>query len=293
MTNGTVQPAALIFNPSAGRSGTPEELADHLASRGVSVRTFVREDPAEAAELARHEGFATLIAAGGDGTVSAVASVAVQSGCTLGIVPAGTLNHFAGALEIPTDLERALDIIAAGKTAMVDIAEVNGRFVVNNSSLGFYPVMVVLRRTEEKRGYSRWTATIRAAFLTLLRLPVLQVRLTAREARIERTAPLVFVGNNEYQMEGANAGSRQSLRDGVLFVSVAHATSRLDVIRIAVRALLGRLTDSDGFDAFSTTEAVVESRRSLVRVSLDGEVRLMRSPLHYRSHPGALRVLVP
>jgi diacylglycerol kinase family enzyme len=293
MIDGKRQSAALICNPNAGTVQAPEELADLLAARGLSVRSFIDENPAQAAELAYGEGFRTLIAAGGDGTVRAVASVAVQSGCTLGVLPAGTLNHFAAALGIPADFEQAADIIAAANTALVDVAEVNGRFFVNNSSLGFYPAMVVLRKTEEKRGHSRWAATVRAAVLTLIRLPVLHVRLTAREARIERTTPLVFVGNNEYQMEGPNAGARQSLRDGVLFVSIAHATTRLDVIQIALRALVGRLTDMDGFDAFSTSEAVVESRRSPVRVSLDGEVTIMKSPLRYRIHPGALRVLVP
>jgi diacylglycerol kinase family enzyme len=285
--------AALILNPNSGTSRPSGELVDLFTARGIPVRVFESEDPHESAAAARAEGFETLIAAGGDGTVRAVSSVVVQSGGTLGVLPAGTRNHFAAALGLPFEPERAIDTIRGGKTTMVDIAEVNGDFFINNSSLGFYPVMVVLRRTEEKRGFSRWTATLRAGLMTWLRLPTLDVRLTSREARIERTTPLVFVGNNEYTMDGANVGTRQSLREGVLFVSIAHATSRFDVVRMAVRALAGRLTDTDGFDAFSTTEAVVESRRSLVRVSLDGEVRLMRSPLHYCIHPAALRVLVP
>jgi diacylglycerol kinase family enzyme len=129
--------------------------------------------------------------------------------------------------------------------------------------------------------------------LTWLRLPTLEVRLSANGGRIERTTPVVFVGNNEYQMEGMNAGVRESLTGGQLFVTIAEATSRTEVLRLALRALLGRLKDTAEFHAFPTAEATVESRRSLLRVSLDGEVRLMRSPLHYRIHPASLRVLVP
>jgi YegS/Rv2252/BmrU family lipid kinase len=293
MKNGNTHNAAVIINPNSGTSRPPAEVAELFASRGVSVQLFEEENPVKAASRADSEGFGTLIAAGGDGTVSAVSSIAVRSDRTLGVLPVGTLNHFAGALGIPSDLEEAVAIVAGAKTKQVDIADVNGEFFINNSSLGLYPAMVVQRRTEEKRGFSRWMATIRAGLLTWLRLPTLDVRLTVQEARINRTTPLVFVGNNEYQMEGLSAGARNSLTDGVLFVSIAHATSRMDVLRIAFGALFGQLKDMEEFDAFSTTEAVVESRRNLVRVSLDGEVRLMRSPLHYRIHPARLRVLVP
>jgi YegS/Rv2252/BmrU family lipid kinase len=285
--------AAVIINPNSGTSRPPAEIAEMFVSRGMGVELFEDENPAESASRAGAAGFRTLIAAGGDGTVRAVSCVAAESDGTLGVLPAGTLNHFAGALGIPSDLEQAVDVIAAGKTKQVDIADVNGQFFINNSSLGLYPAMVVQRRTEEKHGLNRWMATIRAGFMTWLRLPTLDVRLTSREARIDRTTPLVFVGNNEYQMDGVNAGSRSSLTDGILFVSIAHATSRFDVVRMALAALFGRLRDMDGFDMFSTTEAIVESRRGLVRVSLDGEVVLMRSPLHYRIHPARLRVLVP
>jgi diacylglycerol kinase family enzyme len=284
---------ALILNPNSGSSRSPEEISDLFRSRGLSVEIFAADDPADAAARAHAAGFGTLIAAGGDGTVRSVAAVAAPAGAVLGVLPAGTLNHFAADLGIPTDVEKAVDIIAAGRTRQVDIAEVNGHFFINNSSLGLYPAMVLLRRTEERHGLNRWTATLRASLLVFLRLPRLDVRLTMNDAVVERDTPIVFVGNNEYGMEGLDAGKRQSLSGGQLFVTVAQATSHTDVILLALRALFGSLKETDKFDAFSTPEAIVHSRRPLVQVSLDGEVRRMQTPLHYRVHPGRLRVLAP
>lgn len=132
-----------------------------------------------------------------------------------------------------------------------------------------------------------------ASLKSLLRLPTIDVRLTTDGTHIERKTPLLFVGNNEYEVGRLRAGVRNSLNGKQLFVCVAAAVSRVELIRMSLRALFGRLQDVEGFEIFSTTEAVVESRRAMVRVSLDGEVVLMKMPLHYRIKPASLRVLVP
>ena len=262
-------------------------------SRGLPVKVYAASDPAKAARNAVGEGFRTLVAAGGDGTIGAVASVAVDSNATLGILPVGTLNHFAKALQIPLDFEQAVDLIAAGRTDTVDVGEVNGRIFLNNSSLGLYPAMVVIRKNQEKLGLSRGLALFWASLKSLLRLPIIDVRLTADDTYIERKTPLLFVGNNEYEVGRLRAGVRNSLCGGQLFICVAAVDSRLELIRMSLRALFGRLQDVEGFESFLSTEAIVESRRAMVRVSLDGEVVLMRTPLRYRIKPASLRVLVP
>lgn len=252
-------------------------------------------NPVEAAERALAEGAGTLIAAGGDGTVNAVASAIIASGsdAVLGVLPVGTLNHFAKALQIPLDLEQAVAVIAQGTTNLVDVGEVNGRIFVNNSSLGVYPTMVVLRRSHEKLGWGKWVALLRAFVMSVRRMPSIHLRLTTGETRIERKTPIVFVGNNEYEMQGVRAGQRNRLDDGRLYVCIATARSSMGLLYLIVLALIGRLKDHDEFEEFSTGEAVLESRRSLIRVSLDGEVTLMKTPLHYRIRPGSLRVIAP
>src|SRR5206468_9364651 len=102
-----------------------------------------------------------LIVGGGDGTISAAASALVGTETRLGILPLGTLNHFARDLDIPTDLDEAARLIASGKERRVDVAEMNGRIFINNSAIGLYPQMVVDRDLQQRRlGRSKRLAMI-------------------------------------------------------------------------------------------------------------------------------------
>jgi diacylglycerol kinase family enzyme len=104
---------------------------------------------------------------------------------------------------------------------------------------------------------------------------------------------MVFVGNNEYELQGLHMGSRRSLNRGVLFLYVTREMSRWRLFKIGLAALFGKLSDATDFDAMSVREVSVQARRRRLRVALDGEVVVMRLPLRYRIHPAALRVIVP
>src|SRR5438309_1559981 len=80
-----------------------------------------------------------LIVGGGDGTISAAASALAGTETLLGILPLGTLNHFARDLGVPTDLDQAAKLIAGRNGRSVDIGEMNGRVFINNSAIGLYP----------------------------------------------------------------------------------------------------------------------------------------------------------
>src|SRR5436189_2777761 len=102
-------------------------------------------------EGARAPGLDALVAGGGDGTLSCAAGHLADSGRPLGILPLGTLNHLARDAGIPAGLGEAAAVIAAGHMQAIDLAEVNGRIFVNNSSVGLYPDMVRLREVEQGR----------------------------------------------------------------------------------------------------------------------------------------------
>ncbi len=160
--------------------------------------------------------------------------------------------------------------------------------------LGIYPQVVAEREAEqERRGTAKWAAFARAALNAFRRYPFLTLRVyLAGEERHLKTA-FVFVGNNEYEVAGMNLGKRACLNSGRLGFYVANRTSRLGVLRLAFRALVGRLNQACDFEAFCIDEARIESRKHSLLVSTDGEVTRMAPPLHYRIRPGALRVLVP
>jgi diacylglycerol kinase family enzyme len=293
--------AAIIINASSGaddKSRARELLADTFASSHVEARISLAESGAEIIDLARRavrDNCQPIIAGGGDGTINAVASVLVDTNRTLGVLPLGTLNHFAKDLHIPLDLAEAARVSLEGRETRVDVGEVNGRIFLNNSSLGLYPSIVRHREKQQERlGRGKWPAFIWATLAVLKRYPFLNVRLSTDEQRLVRRTPFVFVGNNEYEMESFNVGARSCIDAGQLSLYVAHRTTRLGLLRLAWRAFFGGLRDEEDFNAMCTKEVWIETRRpKRLRVATDGEVTTIRTPLHYRVRPGALRVLVP
>ncbi|MEO7009675.1 MAG: diacylglycerol kinase family protein, partial [Caldimonas sp.] len=131
------------------RAGAHAEIA--LARGGAELATCIET------AIAQHP--AVIVAGGGDGTISSVGAALVDSAIALGVLPLGTLNHFARDAGVSLDLERAVDAIVNGRPTPVDVGEVNGRIFLNNSSLGLYPDIVRDRERQQKRlGRGKWPA---------------------------------------------------------------------------------------------------------------------------------------
>lgn len=290
----------VILNARAGASES-EEAADNLralfCAAGLEAQLLVAGQAENIVELTRRalrDRPRMIVAGGGDGTISAVASVLVGAEVALGVLPMGTFNHFARDLRLPNDLAGAVLILAAGNVARIDVGEVNGRVFLNNSSLGIYPSMVHHREQQQERlGQGKWAALFRAALLVLRRYPLLSVNVRVDDTDLIRRTPLVFVGNNVYEMEGLNIGMRERLDAGTLSLYIPRRAGRMGLMRIAIRALFGRLRAVNDFDSLRAAEFRIETRRRHVRVAMDGEVMGMATPLHYRIRSGALRVIVP
>jgi diacylglycerol kinase family enzyme len=289
---------AVIVNAASGTGAARRvgDIAQHLAKAGRDgTITAVRGGTALrlAARRAVEAGSEALVAGGGDGTVSALASVIVGSETPLGVVPLGTLNHFAKDVGIPLDLEAAIDVVLAGRTRPVDVGEVNGRIFLNNSSLGVYPRIVQLREQYRGKGLGKWLAALWAALAVLRRRPFMTVRIrTAGEDLLRRT-PAVLVANNAYETAGLSMGSRSSLNQGVLALYLMNADARVGLLRLGWRVWRRGAAGLRELDCLLSDAAIIEATRPALRTALDGEVVELRTPLRYRSRPGALRVLVP
>jgi diacylglycerol kinase family enzyme len=267
-----------------------------FAARKLCARVSVAQSGAELDALARRaaEGPAqVVVACGGDGTVNAIASALVGTDKTLGVLALGTLNHFAKDLRLPLELEAAVETISHGHERTVDVGDVNGRIFLNNSSLGLYPSIVRQREKQQRQGYNKWLAAVWAALVVFKRYPFMSVRLSVDGRECTRRTPLVFVGNNMYEMDGFQIGARMRLDAGVLCLHVSHKPGRWRLISLALRALFGRLREAKDFDALCAREVFVETCRRRLRVATDGEITILETPLHYRVSPCALRVLVP
>jgi diacylglycerol kinase family enzyme len=209
-------------------------------------------------------------------------------------LPLGTLNHFAKDLCIPLALDQAIANLAHGKALKIDVGEVNQRIFLNNSSLGLYPDMVRDREKQQRRlGRGKWLACGWATLAALRRYSFLSVRLCVDGEQHARRAPFVFIGNNEYVMQGFDIGERRRLDGGALSLYVAQRPGRLGLLRLALRAVFGRLAQARDFDMLLATDIEIATRHKRLRVATDGEVTIMATPLRYRIRTGALTVIVP
>jgi diacylglycerol kinase family enzyme len=248
----------------------------------------------DALALAKRGELDAIVVGGGDGTIRTAAGVLAGTGVALGVLPIGTLNHFAKDLSIPLPVAEAAETIAAGHTRIVDLAEINGETFINNSSIGIYPYMVIdreQRRTRHK--IAKWMAMLPAFVRMMRHFPRRRLRISAEGfARPYRT-PCLFVGNNEYGMELFTFGRRQGFDSGKLWFYVVKPRNPMEFFWMVCRLCVGRLDQARDLDTFQLKEAEISARTSRLPVALDGEVEIMQTPLRYRSLPQALRVIVP
>ncbi|MES2767302.1 MAG: diacylglycerol kinase family protein [Bacteroidota bacterium] len=290
--------AIILINAKAGSDDKNDELKRVLENGfkdkiDVKIQFFKGEEIVEEITKAITEKPDIIIAGGGDGTVNAVASQLLKTDITLGILPLGTLNHFAKDTGIPLEIDAAIRNIIDGNLVKIDAAEVNGKVFLNNSSLGIYPNIVAEREEVESQGFGKWPSFLWAFFGVLKKYPMVRVRIeTEKKSDVHKT-PFVFIGNNQYIMEGFTMGGRKGLTDGKLSLFVIHRTGKLGLLRLALKALFGNVRQDKDFDAFSVREIFIESDLSVLKVSTDGEVNEMKTPLHYKILPKALTVIIP
>jgi diacylglycerol kinase family enzyme len=294
--------ATVVLNAGAGSITAPEASAAvsrvrgafegvNLAAEVLAVRP---EGLIEAARAAAASDADVVVFGGGDGTLSAGAAALLDCGKPLGILPLGSLNHFARDVGIPLDLDQAVRTIATGRVTEVDVGEVNGRIFLNNSSIGLYPSAVAQREElRHRHGGGKWPAMWSACVDVVRRFPLLDVILQSGEGTVALTTPFVFVGNNRYEMSLLSLGTRTSLQGGELSLYLTRDAGRTGLLRLFSRALLGRLEQDRDFHSVVLPGVEIRTRRRFLWVSLDGEVVRMASPIRYLIRPRALRVLVP
>ena len=290
--------AKILINADAGGrfdETLRERLSEIFQAAGAKADIVVAGAPDEVGQIAQaaaQENYEMIVAGGGDGTVNLVASALIGSGKVLGVLPLGTLNHFAKDLRIPIDFEAAVQNLVSGSEVQVDVGEVNGRIFLNNSTLGLYPVLVREREKQQRLGWGKWPAFVWATIAALRRYPFVSVRVSVDGKPVMTRTPFVFVGNNQYIMERLNVGTRDHLDTGELSLYMTTGMGRLGLVRLALRSLLGRLRNERDFMAMSAREVTIATKSTRARVATDGEVDVLQTPLEYRIRARALTVVV-
>src|SRR4051794_19274737 len=293
-------PVTVLINRGGGAASADPKIGDKVVQALKDAGVEAKVELVGGGECAircraiAERGDEMLVVGGGDGTISAAASALVGTETLLGILPLGTLNHFARDLGIPTRLEEAAALIGSRPERQVDVAQMNDRIFVNNSAIGLYPLLVVDRDSQRRNlGRPKAMAMVIASVRTLVRFGHQRLTLTVNDREGQVDTPLLFVGNNDYRMDLPAAGQRESLDDGQLCVLVMRKKTRRSFIAASVRALFNRSRADDMVRLDGVERLRVSSRKRSLAVSLDGEVVRAEPPLDYRIRHKALRVVAP
>lgn len=302
------QPAAdapffIVINAASGKGDAEEAIAcisgifDEAGRRYEFLRVTdpskLIDTAGEAVERAiEHDGI--VVAAGGDGTLSAVAGAVHGRGPAYAVLPQGTFNYFGRVNGIPQELEKSTRALLRARAEPAHVGRVNGHVFLVNASLGLYPQVLEDRETAKQQlGRNRWVA-IYSGMRTLAG-DVRQLRLDIEQGGQRRTAktPSLFVGNNQLQLDRIGVSEAAALDTGRLAAIVVRPTSFWALLGLALRGALGTFGDADNIDSFAFRKLTVSPRGTRrVKVALDGEILWLQTPLVFEV-PEPLSLMMP
>ena len=303
-------PLVVVFNVRSGQGQADEvraTLQSGCAAAGRDLQLLEVQDPRRLADIARQavaqaqsQG-GIVVAAGGDGTVNAVAQATLGSGCRFGVLPQGTFNYFGRTHGIPTDTAGALQALLTGQPRSIPVGLVGERIFLVNVSLGLYPQLLEEREQWKRQfGRSRLVA-LGAGLATLLRgHRSLRLRVESQGQARELRTPTLFVGNNALQLQQLGLPEAQAVDTGYLAAIALRPVGRWTMFALLWRGAFGRLGEADELIHIATRQLTVHPSRRLgrwvsarIKVAMDGEVTWMRLPLEFRVAPQTLDLMVP
>jgi diacylglycerol kinase family enzyme len=301
--------ASVIINQSSGanQSGGSQacdrlrrEIEDAFTAQNVRVQwlPLSRRDLARSRERAleqlvlRAEGL--VVAAGGDGTVNAVATACRKFHRPFGILPTGTFNYIARNLGLPLDISEAAKVITAGHAAPIQAGEINGKLFLNNAGFGLYSQMVERREIAKRRyGRHRLVAFVSGIRCLLGRHPVYDLHITADGKEHSLRTTTLFFGVNALQLQNYQVELAKYVQAGKLAVLSLRLDSRLDIAQMAWAALHDKVEAADCVDGTAANSVRVTTRRRELKVAIDGEIVVLKAPLAVRVVHDGLTVMLP
>jgi YegS/Rv2252/BmrU family lipid kinase len=288
----------LIINPAAGRGagGRLENgIRAQLAAHGIEIDVIRSKGPGDIATCVA-TALATkperILVAGGDGSVHEAVNGWMQAGgsAPLGVIPIGTGNDFAKMLALHTDWREACALIARGKTRHIDVARCNDFYFANSIGIGFdAQVAMAANRMQWLHHKIVYGVALLKVLLWEHHTPTLRVRADGFD--VENPVTLVAVHNGRVEGGSFVLAPHAEIDDGLLDVVMAIGMSRLGILGLVPRVLVGSHLSHRGVTAFRTTRVVIESGIGLP-VHADGEIRYTDATrLEIEVLPGRLAVI--
>ncbi len=295
----------IILNSGSGSHDGegPKALLARVFTEAGRAHRFVEIAPGQieavckrAAAEAREAG-GILVAAGGDGTINAVAAAAWKEGCTLGVIPMGTFNYFGRAHGISQEPEQAARALLRAEPAPVQVGMANDRLFLVNGSVGLYPQLLQDREAFKQRfGRHRWVAVLSGLVTIFEWRRQLVLELDEGGQRTTIVTPTLFVGNNRLQLErlGMEEVVLENLGDGELVAVALRPIGSWRMLGLLMLGAFGGLGDADQVHAFAIRKLTVRVRgRRKIKFAADGEVRVVDTPLVFSVGSKPLTLMLP
>jgi len=298
-------PLYIVLNAGSGQSDTEttcRAIASVLNSAGRAHEILRVEDATKIGEIAHQavekarQNAGIVVAAGGDGTLNAVAQATLGSGCQFGVIPQGTFNYFGRTHGISSDAAEATRGLLTARVQPVQVGLVNGRVFLVNASLGLYPQLLEDREEQKQRhGRSRLVAAWAALVTIFRRYRPMRVKLEHGGHTHELQTLTLFVGNNRLQLEQVGLES-ESVEEGKLAAILLKPVPTLTLLWLALQGAMGNLARARDVEHFASSSLTITPsfrRIRRLKVATDGEISWMDTPIEFRVAPDPLLLLKP
>jgi len=302
-----LKPLSLIYNKKSGfhaanKDEVYEQLVADLSTAGFEIQSFelsecINFDQMMQDILLRHrqaENVGVVVAAGGDGTLNAVASKLMGTDIPMGILPLGTFNYVARVLNIPLDLLDAAKAIGEGQPRSVHVAQLNQHIYLNNASLGLYPLFIQ-KREQFNKHFGRFPLHAYTSALDVLIRDRKELKLEVEVdgQRYPVKTSLIFFGNNQLQLAEMKLRIAEAAEAGKVAGVVVAKSDKRTLFKTLWQLIKGNLDQASDVYSFAADEVIVHSKRNKLTVAVDGEIVTMTPPLKITVRKHALNVMVP
>lgn len=295
---------SLIMNINAGHRVDAEPMSDvlvrYFTQHDCEVELHIADEPYNVPQLTlkiavRHQGRrGVIVAAGGDGTLNAVAQALLHGTIPMGIIPLGTFNYVARVLGIPLDPLSAAHVVLHGHRHAIHVGCVNQYIYLNNASIGLYPRLIEQREFDNSRfGRFRYVAMISGFTALMHEHQKLKLKLIIDGQIKPIETPLVFFGNNQLQLQDFNLDLAKCAAQGKLAVVAITELTKWQMLKLIARLQLGKFEEAPEVTAFCAKIIKIESKAWQMKVAIDGEIVHVQTPLHFSVAKAALTVIVP
>lgn len=291
----------MVLNQDSGtlRDGDTDEMVRTIADivhshrHKIDLKLVAGPDIQAALEAALKSNDMVLVG-GGDGTISTAAAVFAGKNTTIGVLPLGTMNLFARALGIPLDLKQAVEALITGAKRCIDIGEINDQIFVHHVTLGLHPRIVAGRKRQGYRSrFGKKLAGLKIWWKLVRRAPRMRLSLAVDSERLKLKTASLVIANNPFIEKLGGLPHSEVPDQGKLAVYAAQTRDWTELLAMSAQASLGKWESNSRLDFLEGREIAIHTERKKLRVSIDGELTYLRTPIRAKIIPNALWVLCP